>query len=109
MGRSRPAGAPLSAALAATAATAALLMATGCGSDPVVPAAYVAQLGTKVPGSSSMEELREAFLAALHARAAGEEPPNPNKVRKRWLPRYAVRRSAWHALDHAWEIEDRSS
>lgn len=71
--------------------------------------AYVAQLGSKVPGSASMDELRTAFIAALSARASGEEPPNPNKVRKRWEPRYAVRRSAWHALDHAWEIEDRSS
>lgn len=25
-----------------------------------------------------------------------------------WTPRYAARRIAWHALDHAWEIEDRS-
>ena len=23
-------------------------------------------------------------------------------------PRYAAHRIAWHALDHAWEIEDRS-
>jgi len=27
---------------------------------------------------------------------------------KGWLPRYAARRIAWHVLDHAWEIEDRS-
>ena len=27
---------------------------------------------------------------------------------KRWPLRYAARRIAWHALDHAWEIEDRS-
>jgi hypothetical protein len=25
-----------------------------------------------------------------------------------WPPRYAAHRIAWHALDHAWEIEDRS-
>lgn len=25
-----------------------------------------------------------------------------------WPPRYAARRIGWHALDHAWEIEDRS-
>jgi hypothetical protein len=25
-----------------------------------------------------------------------------------WPVRYAARRTAWHALDHAWEIEDRS-
>ena len=27
---------------------------------------------------------------------------------KGWPPRYAARRIAWHAVDHAWEIEDRS-
>jgi hypothetical protein len=27
---------------------------------------------------------------------------------KGWPSRYAARRIAWHALDHAWEIEDRS-
>ena len=69
--------------------------------------AYVGQLGSKMPASASMEELRDAFIEGFRARAAGDEPPHPNKVRKRWLPRYAVRRSAWHALDHAWEIEDR--
>jgi hypothetical protein len=26
-----------------------------------------------------------------------------------WTPRYADRLSAWHALDHAWEIEDRAA
>ncbi len=31
---------------------------------------------------------------------------NPNREEK-WPVRYAVRRTAWHALDHAWEIEDR--
>jgi hypothetical protein len=25
-----------------------------------------------------------------------------------WPPRYAARRIAWHVLDHAWEIEDKS-
>ena len=25
-----------------------------------------------------------------------------------WTARYAARRIAWHALDHAWEMEDRS-
>jgi hypothetical protein len=27
---------------------------------------------------------------------------------RRWPPRYAAGRIAWHALDHAWEIEDRT-
>ena len=29
-------------------------------------------------------------------------------VGKKWPPRYAARRIAWHAIDHAWEIEDRT-
>ena len=29
-------------------------------------------------------------------------------VPKGWPPRYAARRIAWHVLDHAWEMEDRS-
>jgi hypothetical protein len=28
---------------------------------------------------------------------------------RKWTLRYAARRIAWHALDHAWEIEDRSA
>jgi hypothetical protein len=28
---------------------------------------------------------------------------------RKWPPRYAARRIAWHALDHAWEMEDRSA
>jgi hypothetical protein len=27
---------------------------------------------------------------------------------RRWTQRYAARRIAWHALDHAWEMEDRA-
>ena len=36
---------------------------------------------------------------------AGIDHPNPDA---KWPVRYAVRRIAWHALDHAWEIEDRT-
>ena len=70
-------------------------------------AAYVHQLGTKAT-EHAMADLRRDFLEALTARAEGRELPRPNKVKRPWGPRYAARRSAWHALDHAWEIEDRS-
>jgi len=43
------------------------------------------------------EHDRDALLAALRK-------PNPDA---RWTPAYAIRRIAWHALDHAWEMEDR--
>jgi hypothetical protein len=70
-------------------------------------AAYVHQLGTKASGKS-MADFRRSFVATLRLLAAGEALPDPNKVKRPWTPRYAIRRSAWHALDHAWEIEDRS-
>jgi hypothetical protein len=47
-------------------------------------------------------ELRPAILDAL--RSARSAPDDP----KVWPPRYTARRLAWHALDHAWEIEDKS-
>jgi hypothetical protein len=65
---------------------------------------YVSKLGSRAPEVG----LRTAILAALEARAKGKPVADPNKVEKLWSPRYYVRRSAWHALDHAWEIEDRS-
>jgi hypothetical protein len=48
---------------------------------------------------------RTAIADAL--RAAAGSAPHPAGARG-WPPRYAVRRIAWHVLDHAWEIEDRS-
>ncbi len=39
-------------------------------------------------------------------RALLESFSNPNREEK-WPVIYAVRRTAWHALDHAWEMEDR--
>ncbi len=59
--------------------------------------------------ASRMAALRRAMVETLRDRARGT--PLPESGRRRaapWLPRYAVRRSAWHAIDHAWEIEDRS-
>jgi len=35
--------------------------------------------------------------------------PSDGQPIKKWTQRYGARRIAWHALDHAWEIEDRST
>ena len=51
-----------------------------------------------------VREGRDAFLAAL--RAAREAQPELET--KSWPWRYTARRVAWHALDHAWEMEDRA-
>jgi hypothetical protein len=70
--------------------------------------AYLQQLGSKIPKAVDSATLRRTILGALSARARGETPADPNKVKKRWSPRYHVRRATWHVLDHAWEIEDRA-
>lgn len=75
--------------------------------------AYLGGLGERPPkrsgdAAASMERLRAAFLAALKALANGEPVSNPRNTKKPWSPRYAIRRSAWHAMDHAWELEDRA-
>jgi hypothetical protein len=51
------------------------------------------------------ERDRDGFLAALRAARA---PVVEGHRGKPWPWRYAARRVAWHALDHAWEIEDKS-
>jgi hypothetical protein len=70
--------------------------------------AYARKLGLKMPAPKRGEKkeiavMREAILDAL----AGAREAVP-LVERGWLPRYAARRIAWHAIDHAWEIENRS-
>ncbi len=55
-----------------------------------------------------MAAVRATALDALTARARGKPIADPRQTKRPWSPRYYTRSSAWHALDHAWEIEDRS-
>jgi hypothetical protein len=45
---------------------------------------------------------RDELLAAIRS---GQQPEGTGRA---WPTAYAARRIAWHVLDHAWEIEDRS-
>jgi hypothetical protein len=77
-------------------------------------AAYVGQLGGRFTASgrgvdADLELVRQAFLEAAAARARGQLPDRGPRGGLRWSPRYAIRRSGWHSLDHAWEIADRST
>jgi hypothetical protein len=72
--------------------------------------AYLGALGSKPPKAAAkdpMAAVRTASLATLDAVANDRPIENPRNTLHPWSPRYFVRRSAWHALDHAWEIEDR--
>jgi hypothetical protein len=71
---------------------------------------YLRQLGSKVAADQEdLSVVRRAVQQGLIAAAAGEIPAVGPRGGVRWTPRYFVRRSAWHILDHAWEIEDRIS
>ena len=50
---------------------------------------------------------RDAVAAALTAAAHGDTPTQRPRGGAIWSPRYFVRRTGWHIVDHAWEIEDR--
>ena len=72
-------------------------------------AGYARYLGLKPripePGdTAAVAELRQAVAAVLGRPWDG----SPYSARRSWPPRYAARRFAWHALDHAWEMQDRS-
>ncbi|MDQ6748999.1 MAG: hypothetical protein M3010_12960 [Candidatus Dormibacteraeota bacterium] len=59
---------------------------------------YGRKLGVAVPSGTPWAEHRQMLVGAL---VNGD-------AQSAWPRRYAVRRLAWHVLDHAWEIEDRS-
>jgi hypothetical protein len=68
-------------------------------------AAYARKIGLKIvqpehADRAAVEAAREAILGRLRDL---QREPGP----KDWPVRYAARRIAWHALDHAWEIADR--
>ena len=71
-------------------------------------AGYARLIGVKmkvsVDDAASVQAMRTAVLDELRAARA----PLPDITTKAWPYRYAARRFAWHALDHAWEMQDRS-
>ncbi|MDQ4068044.1 MAG: hypothetical protein M3203_00965 [Actinomycetota bacterium] len=77
----------------------------GGGRDRDKIVAHVVDAETAYFRKVGVKEGREAFLAALCA----ARDPRPELRTKSWPWRYAARRVAWHALDHAWEMEDRST
>jgi hypothetical protein len=71
--------------------------------------AYANQIGIKVAefapdDRAAIAAMRGRMLDVL--RAARDGRPLADR---RWPARYAAHRIAWHALAHAWEIEDRST
>jgi hypothetical protein len=57
--------------------------------------------------AEQLNSTRQAILDGLERAAAEGLPESGPRGGKIWPARYFVRRSAWHILDHTWEIEDR--
>jgi hypothetical protein len=76
-------------------------------------AGYLSGLGWPFKGGAGdrdrLERTRAAVLEGLAASARGEIAAKGPRGGVRWKPRFFVRRLMWHALDHLWEIEDRST
>jgi hypothetical protein len=76
-------------------------------------AGYLGKLSWKLktdPGAgldALLRETRQAVLAALTSAVQNGLPERGPRGGTYWTPRQFVRRVAWHALDHAWELEDR--
>jgi hypothetical protein len=60
---------------------------------------YGPRFGIRIPPRTPWTDQREAIVTVVSALTADTK----------WPLRYALRRTAWHVLDHAWEIEDRSA
>jgi hypothetical protein len=71
--------------------------------------AYARKIGVrhtpfKVNDTSALKAMREEIAAVLSKRSTGEPLEASG-----WNVSYAVRRMAWHVVDHLWELEDRRS
>jgi Protein of unknown function (DUF664) len=75
---------------------------------------YMSRLGRRFtePGAESpgarVTVASALLLDELAVAIRDGVPPAGPRGGSRWTARYYVRRSAWHVLDHAWEIEDRT-
>jgi hypothetical protein len=70
--------------------------------------AYAREIGVRLPTPSfedraAVDAERAAMVEVLRQPSGGS--PLAGRT---WTARYAARRIAWHALDHAWEMEDRT-
>jgi hypothetical protein len=69
---------------------------------------YSKAMGLKVPAPTpgdrpAIDALRSSILEVI------AEPSDGSQLGGgRWTVRYAAHRIAWHSLDHAWEIQDKS-
>ncbi|MGA2931571.1 MAG: hypothetical protein ABSE98_05725 [Acidimicrobiales bacterium] len=62
---------------------------------------YARKVGVRVAPHTPWSEQRDRIAGTLLQEGAAP-------ATTAWPPRYFIRRTAWHVLDHAWEIEGKS-
>jgi hypothetical protein len=77
-------------------------------------ASYARMIGAEAKGfddavAGARDDERAVVREALERAVTDGIPAEGPRGGKRWSAPYFVRRASWHVLDHAWEIEDRSS
>lgn len=68
---------------------------------------FAKRVGLRIPEGgaqerSALERYREDYVAGMHAYNAGQVKPM-----RSWTLAFLIRHSAFHNLDHAWEMEDK--
>jgi hypothetical protein len=68
---------------------------------------FAKQVGLRIPEEAALtpdglRTHREAYVAAMRAYNAGE-----GKRMRSWTLPFLIRHSAYHVMDHAWEMEDK--
>ena len=69
---------------------------------------FAKQVALRIPEESALtpdglRQYREAYVSAMRAYNAGEI----TRRMRSWTLRFLIRHSAFHTLDHAWEMEDK--
>jgi len=69
---------------------------------------FAKQVGLRIPEEAALtpdglREHRKAYVAAMRAYNAGEV----SRRMRSWTLPFLIRHSAYHTLDHAWEMEDK--
>ena len=69
---------------------------------------FAKQVGLRIPEEAALSpdglrQHRESYVAAMRAYNAGEV----KRRMRSWTLAYLIRHSAYHTLDHAWEMEDK--
>jgi hypothetical protein len=69
---------------------------------------FAKQVGLRIPEGAALDrdglrQHREAYVAAMRAYNAGEV----KRRMRSWTLAFLIRHSAYHTLDHAWEMQDK--